>query len=272
MFVSGMSDTVPSLGLGTSGNDESEQCAESVRMALEIGYRHLDTAQMYNNETAVGKGIERANTNREDIFVATKIHPTNLSYDDVISTATESFDRLGLEYVDLLYVHWPLQAYDPEKTLAAFDELHDQKMIRHVGVSNFTPDLLREADALLDAPILVNQVEIHPLLPPRKSLVQTCAEMGTDLIAYAPFCRLDALEVPEIETVGERNRLSPAQVCLAWLLEKGCKPIPKATGRAHLQENYIALRCSLNKKDIERIDAVERRYRKFDPDGSPWKE
>jgi 2,5-diketo-D-gluconate reductase B len=267
-----MSDTVPSLGLGTSGNDDPEQCAESVRIALETGYRHVDTAQMYENETAVGRGIDRADVGREDIFVATKIHPANLEYSDVIKTAEESLSRLGLDHIDLLYVHWPLQTYDPEQTLTAFDELHEQKMIRHIGVSNFTPDLLREADALLDAPILVNQVEIHPLLPPRKSLVRACTEMGIDLIAYAPFCRLAALDVPEVNTVAERNDLSPAQVCLAWLLKKGCKPIPKATGRTHIKENYTALHCSLNKKDIERIDDIERQYRKFDPDGSPWKE
>jgi len=264
--------SVPRLGLGTSGNDDPTQCAESVRTALELGYRHVDTAQMYDNEAAVGEGIAAADVDREDVFVATKIHPTNLAGADVRSTARESLDRLGLEYVDLCYVHWPIRAYEPTDTLPALDELHDEGLVRHVGVSNFTPDLLREADGILDAPVVANQVEIHPLLPPREELVAACAEVGADLVAYAPFCRREALDVPEVEAVAEAHGVSAAQVCLAWSLAKDCKPIPKATGREHLADNLAALDLSLSDEDIARIDGIEERYRKFDPDGSPWQE
>ena len=264
--------TVPRLGLGTSGNDDPDQCAESVRTAFELGYRHVDTAQMYDNEAAVGEGLAAAEVDREDVFVATKIHPSNLAGEDVRSTARESLQRLGLDYVDLLYVHWPLRAYDPVDTLPAFDDLHDRGLVEHVGVSNFTPDLLREADRILDAPIVANQVEIHPLLPPREELVDACAEVGADVVAYAPFCRLDALDVPAVESVAERHGVSPAQVCLAWSFEKGCKPIPKATGRDHLADNRAALDLSLSDEDVAHIDGIEERYRKFDPEGSPWRE
>jgi 2,5-diketo-D-gluconate reductase B len=264
--------TVPRLGLGTSGNDDPEQCAESVRTALELGYRHLDTAQMYDNEAAVGEGIRRADVDREDVFLATKVHPSDLASEDVLATAEESLDRLGVEYVDLLYVHWPIRAYDAADTLPAFDDLHDRGLTRHVGVSNFTPDLLHEADRILDAPVVANQVEVHPLLPPRPDLVTACEKVGADLVAYAPFCRLDALDVPEVEAVAERHGVSPAQVCLAWSFEKGCKPIPKATGREHLADNWAARELELDDEDVERIDAIEERYRKFDPEGSPWRE
>ena len=262
--------TVPALGLGTSGNDDPEQCAETVRTALDIGYRHVDTAQMYDNEAAVGRGIAESSVPREEVFVATKVHPSNLAHDDVLATATESLDRFGLDVVDLLYVHWPLDAYDPESTLSAFDELVDRGITRHVGVSNFTPDLLREANRLLDAPIVANQVEAHPLLPPRRDLVAACEQVGAEFVAYAPFCRGEALDIPEVEAVAADRAVSPARVILAWLREKGCRPIPKATGGAHLRDNYAALDLSLEDKETERIDAIERRYRRFDPDGAPW--
>ncbi|MFC7235512.1 aldo/keto reductase [Halosegnis marinus] len=264
--------SVPDIGLGTSGNDDPDQCAASVEAAVEEGYRHIDTAQMYDNEAAVGRGVARADVPREELFVATKVHPENLAYDDVLATAEESLDRLGLEYVDLLYVHWPIAAYDAADTLPAFDELYDEGVARNVGVSNFTPDLVAEAADLLDAPIAANQVEIHPLLPPRDDLVETCDRHGVDLVAYAPFCRREALDVPEVTAVAEKHDVSPARTILAWLLEKDCKPIPKATGRDHIADNYAALDLVLDDEDVARIDSIERRYRKFDPEGSPWRE
>ncbi|MFB6118768.1 aldo/keto reductase [Halosegnis sp.] len=265
-----MTDIVPRLGLGTSGNDDPEQCAESVRTALETGYRHIDTAQMYDNERAVGDGIAAADVDREEVFVATKIHPENLAPADVRDTAQARLDRLALEYVDLLYVHWPLSAYEPAETLPAFDALHEAGLTRHVGVSNFTPALLAEADDLLEAPIVANQVEIHPLLPPRDELVAACVERDIDLVAYAPFCRGEALENPVVQTVAEERGISPAQVCLAWLFEQGVAPIPKATGGAHIRDNYAGLEVDLTDEELARIDAIDRRYRRFDPDGAPW--
>lgn len=115
---------IPSPGLGTSGNGEPEQCARTVQTALELGYRHIDTAQMYKNEAAVGDGIDRADVPRQEIFLATKILPDNLAHDDVLATTDESLDRLGVEQVDLLYIHWPMRAYDAEDTLSAFDRLY----------------------------------------------------------------------------------------------------------------------------------------------------
>jgi len=150
------------LGLGTSRLDDPAECRATVAAALEAGYRHVDTAQMYDNETAVGEGIATADVDRDDVVVATKIHPDNLAPADVRETARKSLDRLGLDRVDLLYVHWPTGAYDPDATLPAFDALREAGLTDHVGVSNFTPDLLREAAEILDAPIAAHQVECHP--------------------------------------------------------------------------------------------------------------
>ncbi|PSQ32036.1 aldehyde oxidoreductase [Halobacteriales archaeon SW_6_65_46] len=264
--------TVPSLGLGTSGNDDPTQCANSVATALDAGYRHIDTAQMYDNEAAVGDGITQSTVPREEIFLATKVHPSNLGFDDVHASVEASLDRLGLDTIDLLYVHWPTDAYDPESTLRAFDELHAAGTIDHVGVSNFTPALIEEATDILDAPILANQVEVHPLLGPREPLFETCRDRGIEIVAYAPFCRGDALDVSEIRAIAERHDSSPAQVCLAWLAGHGVAAIPKATGRAHIEENARATELTLTDEETDRIDGIDRRYRRFDPDGAPWGE
>ena len=162
-----MPPTFDPLGLGTYQNTDPETCAESVRLALEAGYRHVDTAAGYDNEAAVGRGIDAADVPREAVFLATKVSTDQLAYDDVIASAERSRELLGVETIDLLYVHWPIRSYDAPETLAAFDELVDRGLIRHVGLSNFTPDLLDEAREHLDAPIFAPQVECPPLLPPR---------------------------------------------------------------------------------------------------------
>jgi len=155
---------MPVLGLGTWQNDDAETCADSVQTALEMGYRHIDTAQAYGNEDAVGDGLAAADVDREDIFLATKVWISNLSREDVIETAERSLDDLGVDSVDLLYVHWPAGEYDAAETLAAFDELYEQGKIDRIGVSNFEPRHVEEAMEVLDAPLFANQVEIHPFL------------------------------------------------------------------------------------------------------------
>ncbi|USZ69602.1 aldo/keto reductase [Halorussus salilacus] len=260
--------TIPSPGLGTSGNDDPDQCAESVRTALELGYRHLDTAQMYDNEAAVGEGIATSEVPREDVFLATKVHPTNLAPDDVATTARESLDRLGVEAVDLFYVHWPMRAYDPEETLPAFDDLREAGVTRHVGVSNFTVELLEEAREILDAPIVANQVECHPLLP-QDDLLDYCRERDITLVAYAPLMQGEAGRVDALADVAETHDTTPEAVSLAWLSQReGVVPIPKATGREHLRANLDA--PDLTAEEVARIDAIEDRERLVDPDGAAW--
>ena len=232
--------TVPRLGLGTSGNDDPTQCAESVATALDIGYRHIDTAQMYDNEAAVGDGIAQSDVPRDDVFVATKVHPSNLGYDDVHESVAASLDRLGLDTIDLLYVHWPTQAYDPKATLRAFDELHGAGIINHVGVSNFTAPLIEDAVDILDAPIVANQVEVHPLLGPREPLFSTCREHDIDIVAYAPFCRGDALDDPTVQAVAERRDTSPAQVCLAWLASHDVAAIDRKSTRLNSSHRSLS--------------------------------
>jgi 2,5-diketo-D-gluconate reductase B len=260
--------TIPSPGLGTSGNDDPERCAETVATALEMGYRHVDTAQMYDNEAAVGEGIERSAVDREDVFLATKVHPENLGADDVRETTEASLDRLGVDAVDLLYVHWPTDAYDPAATLPAFDRLREAGATRHVGVSNFTPALLDEARETLDAPVVANQVEVHPLFQ-QDDLRAYAREHDLALVAYAPLMRGDAADVPELREVAADYDATPTEVSLAWLRSKETVvPIPKATGEEHLRANLDV--PDLDAADVATLDAIDREKRLVDPDGAPW--
>jgi 2,5-diketo-D-gluconate reductase B len=259
---------MPMLGLGTWENEDPDQCAESVRTALETGYRHVDTAQAYGNEDAVGEGIAAADVPREEIFLATKIWLSNLSYEDVLETAQESMDKLGVDYLDLLYIHWPARDYDPEETLDAFDELYDEGTIRNVGVSNFEPHHIDEARERLDAPLFANQVEIHPLLQQRE-LREYAADTDLELVAYSPLARGDVFEVPELTEIAEKHGVSEARVSLAWLRENGITAIPKATSEDHIRDNWMSLTLELDEEDLETIAGIDRTSRKVDPSFGP---
>lgn len=261
----------PGMGLGTYQNTDPETCAQSVRIALEAGYRHIDTAAGYDNEAAVGRGIEQASVDRESVFLATKVSTHQLAYDDVIDSAERSLDRLGVATIDLLYVHWPIRAYDPAETLAAFDDLRDRGLIRHVGLSNFTPELLDEARAVLESPVFAHQVECHPLLP-QDELRAYAVEHNHHFVAYTPIARNEVAEVEPIRSIAAAHDATPAQVALAWLRERGAVPIPKATGEDHIRGNFAATDIDLRDDELERIDAIDRRKRIVDPDIGPWNE
>ncbi|GAB7008235.1 aldo/keto reductase [Halorubrum trueperi] len=262
------------LGLGTSGLDDPAECTETVAAALAAGYRHVDTAQMYDNEAAVGEGIDRVcsdpdlDVDRDDVVVATKVHPDNLSPEDVRETARESLERLGLDRIDLLYVHWPIRTYDAEATLPVFDELRENGLADHVGVSNFTPDLLREAREILDAPIAAHQVECHPRFQ-QSELRGLAAEFDHRLVGYSPLAKGAVLDDEELVEIGERNGVSPALVALAWALDRDVSPIPKSSGD-HVIENLRAAEVDLPESDLAAIDALGPGERLIDPDDAAW--
>ncbi|MFC4360156.1 aldo/keto reductase [Halobium salinum] len=255
------------MGLGTS-RAEGEDCAAAVRSALDCGYRHVDTAQMYGNEAAVGRGLRESGVDREEVVLATKVHPSNLGREDVLATTEASLDCLGVDAVDLLYVHWPTEAYDPEETLPAFDELRDRGLTRNVGVSNFTPDLLDEARHVLDAPVVAHQVECHPLFPQRE-LREYAERHGHTLVGYSPLGRGRTLDHPVVERVAAEVDATPAQVCLAWAMARGVVPIPKGTGD-HVAENYRATDVELGEAALDALDGVDDRTRVIDRDDAAW--
>lgn len=258
---------MPMLGLGTWENEQ--ECAESVRRALEMGYRHIDTAQAYGNETAVGDGIENADVPRDEVFLATKVWIDNLAYDDVIESTRASLEKLDTEYVDLLYVHWPAREYQPEETFDALSALVSEGTVEHVGVSNFEPEQLDEAREVSEEPIFANQVECHPLLP-QESLRAYGDEHEIPLVAYSPLARGGVFDTPELGTIAQKHGASEAQISLAWLREKGITAIPKATGEEHIRDNWQSLTVSLDAEDVDVIDGISTKNRTVDPSFAPW--
>jgi len=259
---------IPDIGLGTY-DLRGDDCTEAVATALDAGYRHVDTAQMYENEAAVGDGIARADVDREDVFLATKVWRDRLGYGDAIESTYASLDRLGVDAVDLLYVHWPLDTYDADETLRALDALVNRGKVDRVGLSNFTPELLVEARVKLDAPVYAHQVEMHPCCP-QDDLLDAAHDYGHRLVAYCPIARGAVDEVPAVREVAERHDATPAQVSLAWLMTKGVVPIPKSASPDHIRENLAARELDLTDADVERIDGVERRERVVDFPDAPW--
>jgi diketogulonate reductase-like aldo/keto reductase len=259
---------MPLLGLGTWQNEEPQQCAESVRTALEMGYRHVDTAQAYGNEASVGDGIGAADVDRDDVFLATKVWKSNLAPDDVARTARESLEKLDTGYVDLLYVHWPAGEYDPMETLPEFAELRDDGLVEHIGVSNFEPHHLDAARDVLGEYPSANQVEMHPLLQ-QDELREFAAGHHLELVAYSPLARGRVFDVPELTEVAEKHDVSEAQVALAWLREVGVAAIPKATSEAHIRDNWESLGLDLDDEDVATIESIDRTDRRIDPGFGP---
>jgi diketogulonate reductase-like aldo/keto reductase len=259
---------IPEFGLGTYDMD-GETCARAVEVALDAGYRHLDTARMYGNEAAVGRGLARSGVDREDVFVATKVWHDSLAPDDLLASARASRDDLGLGALDLLYVHWPRGSYDPERTLPALASARERGLTRHVGLSNFTPALLDEAREILTSPIAAHQVEMHPLLP-QADLRADAADAGHRLVAYCPIARNEIAGVPEIAAIADERGVSPAVVSLAWVLAKGAIPIPKSATPAHVRANLAARDLALTDEEVARIDGIDRRERLIDPDDAAW--
>ncbi|MEF8852864.1 MAG: aldo/keto reductase [Haloarculaceae archaeon] len=257
------------LGLGTWQNDVPEECAESVETALELGYRNVDTAQAYGNEDAVGRGIAASSVPREEVFLATKVDTANLSYDDVHETTRESLDRLDTDYVDLLYVHWPTETYDAPETLRAFQELYDEALIRHIGVSNFEPRHLDEARDILDAPIYANQVELHPYLQ-QEELRAYADEHDHHVVAYSPLARTSVLDDEVLADIAEKHDASVPQIVLAWHLDLDIVTIPKATSAEHIRDNWGAYDVDVDEEDHERIAGLDRGQREVDFAGAPW--
>jgi 2,5-diketo-D-gluconate reductase B len=256
---------VPALGLGT-WKLTGEDCTEVVAAAVEAGYRHVDTAQLYDNELEVGRGLRRADAPPET-FLATKVAPENCSYEDCVASVRASADRLD-RTLDLAYVHWPRASYDPAETTRALDELVDEGTIRAHGVSNFTVDLLDEfTEHAAHAPA-ANQFECHPLLP-QEDLVAACHERDVLPVAYSPVARGKALEHPVVREVAEAVDATPGQVCLAWLRARNVAAIPKTTG-GHVTENYESQSVTLSDAQVERISGIEERHRCVNPPSAPW--
>ncbi|WP_265108486.1 aldo/keto reductase [Halosolutus halophilus] len=250
---------LPPIGLGTMGIDDPG----AVETSLDVGYRHLDTARIYDNERVVGAGLAASDVPREDVTVATKLWVDDLAPDRVRPATEESLDRLGLDRLDLLYVHRPRGPYDPSATLPALDALVDDGLVSNVGLSNFTVDQAARARDHLDAPVAAHQVERHPLFA-RNDLLADARANDYPLVAYSPLAGGRVGELPEVRAVANEHDVAPESVAIAWLVgTDGVVTVPKASSRAHLESNFAAGDIDLDADDRARIASIDREQELF---------
>ena len=246
-------EAVPSIGLGT-WRLSGDACAEAVEGALFLGYRHLDTAQMYRNEEEVGRGISDSGVDREEIFLVTKLSTSNFTHEKVLSSAHESLGKLGTDYVDLLLMHWPNPSVPLEETLGAMVELQEEGSVKHIGVSNFPPSMVEEAAQ--HAEVFCNQVEYHPRKP-QDELLEQARNLDYLLTAYSPVAKGRITGDATLEEIGSAHDKTPAQVALRWLVqqEKVCA-IPKAQSREHQQSNLDIFDFELSEDEMKRVSSL----------------
>ncbi len=259
---------MPRLGLGTY-RMRGADCRAGVESALELGYRHIDTAEMYGNEEAVGAAIAAAAMPRGEIHVTSKVWYENLEGDALRRAFDASLARLRLDVIDLYLVHWPAPGMDLPAILSTLMRLKEEGRIRALGVANFTVALLRRAIEEIGAPIACNQVEYHVHLG-QEPLLRYQREKGVPLVAYCPMAQGRVNDDPALARIAAKHGASPAQVALKWLLEQdGVAAIPKAQSAARQQENLDARKLVLDDDDRRAIAALGKDQRLVDPSFGP---
>jgi len=245
---------IPIVGLGTWAVRDPRRMVEE---AIRVGYRHIDTAQMYGNEDEVGEGV-RASGKRAEVTVVTKLQPTNLAPADVARSGKESLKRLGLDAIDILLIHWPNPRVPLADTLGAMARLKQEGVVRAIGVSNFTVALLEEANKVAPAPVVCDQVEYHPFLDQDK-VIAACKKHGMAMVAYSPVARGGAKGNAVLERIGKAHGKSAAQVSLRWLTQQGVVVIPRTSRVERLPENFALFDFELSDAEMQEIATLSHR-------------
>lgn len=262
--------TIPAFGLGTF-RLKGQQVIDSVTMGLELGYRHIDTAQIYDNEAEVGQAIAESDVPREELFVTTKVWTSNLGADRLIPSLDESLSKLRLQQVDLALVHWP----SPNDELSVADylprmmEAKERGLTRAIGISNFTIAHMQQAiDTIGAENIATNQVEVHPFLQNRK-VTDFARNQGIHITAYMPLAYGKVMQDEVLQRIAKAHNASPAQIALAWLLQQDFAVIPSSTKRENLAANLAAQELRLTDKEMQQIAALDRNDRLANPGFAP---
>ncbi len=245
--------SIPSIGLGTWAL-RGETCQQVVLAALELGYRHIDTAEMYGNELAIGEALKKSSVRREEIFLTSKVWQTHMHHNDVLEACDRSLADLGTDYVDLYLIHWPVAHVPIRETVGALDEIQHSGRARHIGVSNFSAAQLGEAQAASQSGIFCNQVEFNPWRRPGEVLA-ACQQSNVLVTAYTPLAHGSVEQDDVLNQVGSRYGKTAAQVTLRWLIQKpNVVAIPKASSRKHLSENLAIFDFELDAQAVKAID------------------
>ena len=260
--------TIPSIGLGTF-RLKGQTVIDSVRNALDVGYRAIDTAQIYGNEAEIGQAVSESGVDRADLFLTTKIWIDSFERDALLDSLRASLARLRTDHVDLTLIHWPSpnDAVPMRTYLEALAQAREEGLTRAIGISNFTVALTRQAIDILGADaIATNQIEVHPYLQNR-TLVEFLRQQGIHVTAYMSLAYGEVLKDPVVQDIASRHAATPAQVALAWALQQGMAVIPSSTQRANLEGNLGALDLQLGEDDMQRLAGLERGHRLANPEG-----
>jgi methylglyoxal/glyoxal reductase len=256
---------MPYLGLGVFKARDGEEVIEAIKHALHMGYRHIDTASVYRNETGVGQAIKEGGFKREDIFITTKVWNDNQGYESTLKAYEESLKRLDMDYVDLYLVHWPVKGKYKE-TWEALEQLYKDGRVKAIGVSNFLIHHLKDLLESCEIIPMVNQIEYHPYLT-QAELIQFCHENQIRPEAWSPLMQGHITEVAELVQLGEKYGKTAAQIALRWNLQRGVITIPKSVNPQRIKSNADLFDFELDEEDIARIDSLDKGKRfGADPD------
>ena len=251
---------IPILGLGT-WELTAKTCEDIIRKAVELGYRHIDTAEHYENEYEIGQALK--SFDRDKLFITSKVSPKNFAKHDIFKACQRSLTKLGTDYLDLYLLHWPNDDIPIEETLDAMQQLVKKGMIRSVGLSNFNIERIRQALSVNSLPISNLQIEYHPFTQ-RRDLPEFCQKEEIAITAYSPLARGRVFENPTIKQIADKYNKSAAQISLKWLLQKENIVIPKASSEQHLRDNMKVFDWELSPKDVDNINNIKNQQRFVD--------
>ena len=250
-FVEAHGARIPQIGLGTMTLKE-DVCVQAVKTALQLGYRHLDTAEFYGNEKENGEGLRASGVKREEVFICTKVRQGDLKPDDFARVVDQSLANLKLPYVDLLLIHWNNPDVPFKLSVGALCKAKKDGKTKHVGVANFTTTMLDEAWAVTSEPLVCNQIEVHPFINQDKVLAAS-KKHGMAVVAYVPIARGKVPGAEALERIGKAHGKSAAQVSLRYLVQLGCCPIPRTANPAHLKENLDVFGFKLSDAEMAEL-------------------
>ena len=249
---------IPVVGLGTWKSEPGKTTSQAVLDSLEAGYRHIDTARAYDNETDVGRAVNDSGLPRADLFITTKLRNQNQGYEEAIEACEKSLNRLNCDYIDLYLIHWPLRE-KRNHSWKAFIELRDRELCKSIGVSNFTIEHLAEIEAKFGILPAVNQVEFHPYHY-QKELLDYCNSKNIIIEAYSPLVHAKRMDEPKLGVISEELGKTPAQVLIRWSIQRGMVVLPKSVNKSRIIENFSVFDFDIPDSMMKMLDELDESF------------
>ena len=249
---------IPVVGLGTWKSEPGDATYNAVLNSINAGYRHIDTARAYDNESDVGRAIKDAGVVRKELFITTKLWNKDQGYETALEACEKSLARLGCDYIDLYLIHWPLKDKRNE-SWRAFIELQEKGLCKSIGVSNFTIDNLKEIEDRFDILPAANQVEFHPYHYQRE-LLDYCNSKNILIEAYSPLVHAKRMDEPRLLSISQELGKTPAQILIRWAMQRGMIVLPKSVNNDRIIENFTVFDFDISDSVMERLDDLDERY------------